>query len=173
MRSRATTILPTRTRGVVNIIKVLLTTTIDSLGHVGEVVEVADGYARNFLLPKRYAVTPNENNIARFAKEREAHMAEIEEREERAKRLRDALADRVLVFSRKAHNNKKLYGSVRAEDIVTQIEKDLGEHVESGRIQLEEAIDTLGEHAVTINLYKDINVELRIRVDEEGATKEE
>ena len=173
MRSRATTILPTRTRGVVNIIKVLLTTTIDSLGHVGEVVEVADGYARNFLLPKRYAVTPNEHNIARFAKEREAHMAEIEEREERAKRLRDALADRVLVFSRKAHNNKKLYGSVRAEDIVTQIEKDLGEHVESGRIQLEEAIDTLGEHAVTINLYKDINVELRIRVDEEGATKEE
>ena len=158
---------------MVNIIKVLLTTTIDSLGHVGEVVEVADGYARNFLLPKRYAVTPNEHNIARFAKERESHMAEIEEREERAKRLRDALADRVLVFSRKAHNNKKLYGSVRAEDIVTQIEKDLGEHVESGRIQLEEAIDTLGEHAVTINLYKDINVELRIRVDEEGATKEE
>ena len=158
---------------MVNIIKVLLTTTIDSLGHVGEVVEVADGYARNFLLPKRYAVTPNEHNIARFAKEREAHMAEIEEREERAKRLRDALADRVLVFSRKAHNNKKLYGSVRAEDIVTQIEQDLGEHVESGRIQLEEAIDTLGEHAVTINLYKDINVELRIRVDEEGATKEE
>ena len=158
---------------MVKIIKVLLTTTIDSLGHVGEVVEVADGYARNFLLPKRYAVTPNEHNIARFAKERESHMAEIEEREERAKRLRDALADRVLVFSRKAHNNKKLYGSVRAEDIVTQIEKDLGEHVEGGRIQLEEAIDTLGEHAVTINLYKDINVELRIRVDEEGATKEE
>lgn len=158
---------------MVNIIKVLLTTTIDSLGYVGEVVEVANGYARNFLLPKRYAVTPNEHNIARFAKERKAHMAEIEEREERAKRLRDALADRILVFSRKAHNNKKLYGSVRAEDIVTQIEQDLGEHVESGRIQLEEAIDTLGEHAVTVNLYKDINVELRIRVDEEGVTKEE
>jgi len=158
---------------VVDIIKVLLTTTIDSLGHVGEVVEVADGYARNFLLPKRYGVTPNEHNIARFAKEREAHMAEIEEREERARRLRDALADRVLVFTRKAHNNKKLYGSVRAEDIVTQIEQDLGEHIESGRVQLKETIDTLGEHAVTINLYKDINVELRIRVDEEGARKEE
>jgi len=158
---------------VVNIIKVLLTTTIDSLGYVGEVVEVADGYARNFLLPKRYAVTPNEHNIARFAKERGAHMAEIEEREERARRLRDALADHVLVFTRKAHDNKKLYGSVRAEDIVTQIEQDLGEHIESGRVQMEEAIDTLGEHAVTINLYKDINVELRIRVDEEGATREE
>ena len=136
-------------------------------------MEVANGYARNFLLPKRYAVTPNEHNIARFAKEREAHMAEIEEREEKATRLRDALADRVLVFTRKAHDNKKLYGSVRAEDIISQIAEDVGEHIESGRVQLEEAIDTLGEHAVTINLYKDINVELRIRVDEEGATKEE
>ncbi len=158
---------------MVNIIKVLLTTTIDSLGYVGEVVEVADGYARNFLIPKRYAIAPNEHNIARYAKERKAHLAEIEEREERAARLRDELADRILVFTRKAHDNKKLYGSVRAEDIISQIEKDLGEHIESGRVQLEEAIDTLGEHAVTINLYKDINVELRIRVDEEGATKEE
>ena len=158
---------------MVNIIKVLLTTTIDSLGHVGEVVEVADGYARNFLIPKRYAVRPNEHNIALYAKERDAHMAEIEEREERARRLRDALADRVLVFSRKAHDNKKLYGSVRAEDIIDQIEKDLGEHIESGRVQMEESIETLGEHSVTINLYKDINVELRIRVDEEGPAKEE
>lgn len=100
-------------------------------------------------------------------------MAEIEEREERARRLRDALADRVLVFTRKAHDNKKLYGSVRAEDIIDQIEKDLGEHIESGRVQMEESIETLGEHSVTINLYKDINVELRIRVDEEGPAKEE
>ncbi len=158
---------------MVNIIKVLLTTTIDSLGHVGEVVEVADGYARNFLIPKRYAVTPNEHNIARFAKERAAHIEEIEQREEKANRLRDALANRVLVFTRKAHDNEKLYGSVRAEDIIDQIEKDLGEHIESGRVQMEEAIDTLGEHSVTINLYKDINVELRIRVDEEGPAKEE
>lgn len=158
---------------MVNIIKVLLTRTIDPLGHVGEVVEVADGYARNFLIPKRYAVTPNEHNIARYAKARAEHLAEIEQREERARRLRDALADRILVFTRKAHDNEKLYGSVRAEDIIEQIEKDLGEHIESSRVQMEEAIDTLGEHAVTINLYKDINVELRVRVDEEGATKEE
>lgn len=158
---------------MVNIIKVLLTTTIDSLGHVGEVVEVADGYARNFLIPKRYGVTPNEHNIARFAKARTEHMAEIEQREEKANRLRDALANRVLVFTRKAHDNGKLYGSVRAEDIIDQIEKDLGEHIESGRVQMEEVIDTLGEHSVTINLYKDINVELRIRVDEEDPAKEE
>ena len=62
---------------------------------------------------------------------------------------------------------------MRAEDIISQIAEDLGEHIESGRVQMEKAIDTLGEHAVTINLYKDINVELRIRVDEEGATREE
>ncbi len=158
---------------MVRIVKVLLTTTIDSLGHVGEVVEVADGYARNYLFPKHYGVVPNEHNIARYAKSREAHLEEIGAREEKAVRMRDALADRILVFTRKAHDNKKLYGSVRAEDITSQIEKDLGEHIENSRVQLEEPIETLGEHAVTINLYKDINVEVRVRVDEEGATKEE
>ncbi len=161
------------TRGVVSIVKVLLTTTIDSLGHVGEVVDVADGYARNYLFPKHYGVIPSEHNIARYAKAREDHLADIGEREEKATRMRDSLADRILVFSRKAHDNKKLYGSVRAEDITSQIEQDLGERIENSRVQLEEPIETLGEHAVTINLYKDINVEVRVRVDEEGVTKEE
>ncbi len=157
---------------MVSIIKVLLTTTMDSLGHVGEIVEVADGYARNFLFPKRYGVIPNDHNIARYAKAKEAHLAEIEEREEKAARMRDALADRILVFTRKAHDNKKLYGSVRAEDITSKIEQEIGEHIEHSRVQLKEPLETLGEHAVTINLYKDVNVEVRIRVDEEGATEE-
>lgn len=158
---------------MVRIIKVLLTTTIDSLGHVGEVVEVADGYARNYLFPKQYGVIPSKHNIARYAKAKEAHLSEIAEREEKAMQIRDALADRILTFTRKAHDNKKLYGSVRAEDITSQIEQEIGEHIEHSRVQLDEPIETLGEHAITINLYKDINVEVRVRVDEEGATKEE
>jgi len=158
---------------VVIIVKVLLTTTIESLGHVGEVVDVANGYARNYLFPKRFAVVPSEHNIATYAKEKAAHEAEIEEREGKAMRIRDMLADRILVFSRKAHDNEKLYGSVRAEDIVAQIEQETGEPIESGRVQIETPIETLGEHSVTINLYKGISVELRIRVDEEGAPKGE
>ncbi len=146
-----------------------MTTTIDSLGHVGEVVEVADGYARNYLFPKRLAVEPTPHNIARFAKARAAHQAELEEREARAIRLRDALADRTLVFVRKAHDDDRLYGSVRVEDIVGRIKEELGEEIEASRVKLEHPIETIGPHSVTINLYKDIAVELRIRVDKENA----
>jgi large subunit ribosomal protein L9 len=155
------------------IAKVLLTKTIESLGSVGEVVDVADGYARNYLFPKRLAAAPTEHNIARYAKERAAHAAAIEEREEKARRLRDVLANRTLVFVRKAHDDNRLYGSVRAEDIVSQIEEEIGEHIEVSRLQMEHSIETLGPHAVTIGLYKDITVEVRVRVDGEASPKEE
>ncbi len=154
------------------IAKVLLTKTIESLGSVGEVVDVADGYARNYLFPKRLAAAPTEHNIARYAKERAAHAAAIEEREEKARRLRDVLANRTLVFVRKAHDDNRLYGSVRAEDIVSKIEEEIGEHIEVSRLQMEHSIESLGPHAVTIGLYKDITVEVRVRVDGEASPKE-
>lgn len=154
---------------MIKIVKVLLTTTIESLGHVGEVVEVADGYARNYLFPRRLATKPSEHNIARYTKAKAEHEAQLEVREARAIRLRDALADHTLVFGRKAHDDDQLYGSVRAEDIVARIEEELGERIESSRVELPRPIETLGPHAVTISLYKDISVELRVRVDKEGA----
>lgn len=159
------------------IVRVLLRTTIESLGHIGEVVDVADGYARNYLFPRGLATKPTQHNIARYAKPKASHKAELQEREEKAFHLRDTLADHTLVFTRKAHDDDRLYGSVRVEDIVSQIEEELGEHIEPSRVQLEQPIETLGPHAVTINLYKDIALELRIRVDDEtsleGTNKEE
>ena len=95
------------------IAKVLLTTTVERLGHVGQVVTVADGYARNYLLPRGLAVEPTEHNVAQFAKERAAHEAELLQREEKARVLRDKLADVTLRFERKAHDDDRLYGSVR------------------------------------------------------------
>jgi large subunit ribosomal protein L9 len=154
------------------IAKVLMTTTLENVGHVGEVIDVADGFARNYLLPRGYAVEPTDHNISRYAKEREAHEAELLKREEKALVLRDKLADQTLVFVRKAHDDDRLYGSVRTEDITTQIAELHGEHIEASRVQLERPIETLGPHSVTINLYKGIAVEVRVRVDEEGEKEE-
>ena len=153
------------------IARVLLTTTVEKLGHVGEIVTVADGYARNYLFPRKLAIEPTEHNIARFAKEREAHQAELLKREEKARYLQDKLGDQVLVFERKAHDDDRLYGSVRPDDIVTRIEELVGEHIETSRVHME-PIETLGAHAVTVNLYRDISVEIRVRVDEEGVKEE-
>lgn len=157
---------------VMTIAKVLLTTTIEKLGHVGEVVTVADGYARNYLFPRGLAIEPTSHNAARFAKEKAAHEAELRKREEKARALRDKLADQTLVFVRKAHGDSRLYGSVRPEDIATQIASICGEAIEPSRIHIATAIETLGPHAVTVSLYKDISVEVRVRVDEEAPKKE-
>jgi len=157
---------------VITIAKVLLTKTVERLGHVGEVVTVADGYARNYLFPQGLATEPTEHNVAQYAKERAAHEAELMKREDKALLLRDKLADQTLTFERKAHDDDRLYGSVRTEDIVSQIEEVVGEHIEASRVHLEHPIETLGPHAVTIALYKDISVDVRIQVNQEGAEEE-
>lgn len=157
---------------MITIAKVLLIQTVERLGHVGEVVTVADGYARNYLLPQGLGIEPTEHNVAQYAKQRAAHEVELMKREEKARLLRDKLADQTLTFERKAHDDDRLYGSVRVEDIASQIEELVGEHIEAGRIHLEHPIETLGPHAVTIALYKDIAVDIRIQVNEEGAKEE-
>jgi len=154
---------------VIAIAKVLLVKTVERLGHVGEVVTVADGYARNYLFPQRLGVEPTEHNVTQYAKERAAHEAELLKREEKALLVRGKLADQKLTFERKAHDDDRLYGSVRAEDIVAQIEELVGEQIESSRVHLDTPIETLGAHSVTIALYKDISAEVRIQVNEEGA----
>ena len=150
------------------IARVLLTASVDKVGHVGEVVNVAGGFARNYLFPRGLAVEPSDHNIARFAKERAAHEAELVQRAEKARQLKAKLADQTLVFTRKAHGDGHLYGSVRSEDIAGRIDEILGEPIEASRIRMEGAIETLGPHAVTVSLYKDIAVDVRVRVDEEG-----
>ncbi len=153
---------------MIKIPKVLLTKTIDSLGRVGEVVDVAEGYARNYLLPRRLAVEPTPHNVARYAKEKATAQAELEERRLHALKLRDALVDRTFVFVRKAHDDDRLYGSVRAEDLAARVGEVLAEKVEPSRLSMERPIETLGAHTVTLNLHKDVTVELRVRVDKEG-----
>jgi len=154
------------------IAKVLMTKTLENVGHVGEVIDVAEGFARNYLFPRGFAVEPTDHNVARFAKELKVHEAELLKREERARLLRGKLADQTLVFVRKAHDDDRLYGSVRVEDITARVEELIGERIEASKVQLERPIETLGPHSVKISLYKDIAVELRVRVDEEGEKEE-
>jgi len=157
---------------VIIIARVLLTASVDKVGHVGEIVNVASGFARNYLFPRGLAVEPSEHNVARFAKERAAHDAELVQRAEKARQLKAKLADQTLIFTRKAHGDGHLYGSVRSEDIAARIEEILGEPIEASRIRMEGSIETLGPHAVTVSLYKDIAVDVRVRVDEEGKKEE-
>jgi large subunit ribosomal protein L9 len=115
-------------------------------------------------------VEPTPHNVARFSQSKAVQQAEAEAEERRthAIKLRNALADLTLVFVRKAHDDDRLYGSVRADEIVARVAEELGERLDPARLALERPIDTLGPHTVTVNLHKDVTAGLRIRVDKEG-----
>jgi len=144
-----------------------LITEIDRLGVPGDVVEVADGYARNYLLPQRRAVMPTEHNIARYAKLKKEYALKATERKEQALRIKEEIDDRLLLFTRKADDEGHLYGSVRAEDIAALIEEELEVTVERTRINLERPIETTGSYAIKIRLYEDITATVKVQVDAE------
>ncbi|OGF55478.1 MAG: 50S ribosomal protein L9 [Candidatus Fraserbacteria bacterium RBG_16_55_9] len=147
--------------------QVLLTQTVEKLGQPGDVVNVAPGYARNYLLPKGLAVEPTPHNVQRFQKTREKRVTEMKEREEQAKALKQKLDGTVLTFYRKSHD-KKIYSSVRPEEIASQLSEQFRAEIEKGRVRIESPIEALGRHPVKIELYKDITAEIRVEVVEES-----
>lgn len=150
--------------------KVLLIQPVEKLGDIGDVVTVADGYARNYLLPKGLAVEPTEHNLQRYLKFKEAREEELKSREEKAQELRERLDGLVLKFVRPSHG-EQLYGSVRKEDIAERIKEELGEEVEKGKIELERPIEQVGSYPVKIGLYGDIAAEIVVEVEAEEAGK--
>lgn len=143
--------------------KVLLIQPVEKLGEVGDLVEVADGYARNYLLPKGLAVEPTEHNLKRYAKLKEQRLAELRGREERARLLKEKLDGMVFTFVREAREGR-LYGSVRKEDLASRIKEEFGVEVEKGRIELEHPIEEVGTYTVKIGLYRDITAEVKVEV---------
>lgn len=144
--------------------KVLLVQRVEKLGEAGDLVNVSDGYARNYLFPKGLAVEPTEHNLKRYERLKRAREEERKSREEKAQALRERLAGQVFKFVREAHG-EGLYGSVRREDIVEAIKERLGEEIEKGRILLERPIEKVGTYPVQIELYGGLSVEIQVEVE--------
>nr|BAL52668.1 50S ribosomal protein L9 [uncultured Acetothermia bacterium]BAL59277.1 50S ribosomal protein L9 [Candidatus Acetothermum autotrophicum] len=147
-------------------IEVLLTQSVEKLGEPGDIVKVADGYARNYLFPRKLAVLPTPHNIAQYKKLREKRELELKQREEWARAAQAKLDGFTLTFQRKAHDGK-LYSSVRREEIAQQISEKLGIEIPKDKIELDTPIEALGVHTVKISLYKDITASIRVHVEEE------
>ncbi|MFQ5793827.1 MAG: 50S ribosomal protein L9 [Candidatus Bipolaricaulia bacterium] len=151
--------------------KVLLIQHVDKLGEVGDVVKVADGYARNYLFPKGLAVEPTPHRLARYRSDRTEPQKRVQERETWARALQERLEKMILEFSEVARGEKgELYGSVRREEIASQLSAQLGETIEKERIRLESPIKKVGTYLIPIHLYKGISTEVRVNV--EGKTEE-
>jgi len=147
--------------------EVILREDVDKLGRRGEVVKVAEGYGRNFLLPRGLALAVNEANKAMIAKERKAH--ELRMAKEKAEF--QAVADRIngirFVAPRKVGENDILYGSVTSGDIADFL-KGKGVEIDKRKVQLEEPIKKLGEHEVQVKLHPEVSARLKVLVTKEG-----
>ncbi len=146
--------------------EVILREDVEKLGSRGSVVKVADGYARNFLLPKRLAVTATNANKKIVEQEREAHLRREAKAKTDAEDLGKLMANVKLTFRQKVGENNQLFGSVTAKDISDALEAQRF-HIERRKVQLDEPIRTLGDHKVTLRLHRDVTTEIDVVVEPE------
>jgi large subunit ribosomal protein L9 len=146
--------------------EVILREDVEKLGSRGSVVKVADGYARNFLLPKRLAVPATNSNKKIVEQEREAHLRREAKEKTDAADLGKLMANVKLTFRQKVGENNQLFGSVTAKDISDALEAQRF-HIDRRKVQLDEPIRTLGDHKVTLRLHRDVTTEIDVVVEPE------
>ena len=146
--------------------EVILREDIESLGTRGQVVKVAPGYARNFLLPKRLAVQATESNKKIVEQERQAHLRKEAKAQGEAEELGKLVANVTVTIKQKAGENDQLFGSVTSKDIADALAAQ-NYNIERRKIQLEEPIKQLGEYKVPVRLHKEVTVEITVIVAKE------
>ena len=143
--------------------EVILREDIDKVGSRGEIVKVAPGYARNFLLPRRLAVSASEANKKIVEQERQAHLRRETKVQADAQDLAKMMAAVEVTISQKAGENEQLFGSVTAADVAAALEKQ-GFTIERRKVQLDEPIKTLGDFKVSLRLHREVSVEVPVHV---------
>lgn len=143
--------------------QIILREDIDKLGNRGDVVKVKDGYARNFLLPRRLAVNANESNKKIVEQERQAHLRKEATLKGQAEELGKLMANLTIVIKQKAGENDHLFGSVTAQDIANALEAQKYT-IDRKKIVLDEPIKQLGDYKITVKLHKDVSVEIPLSV---------
>jgi large subunit ribosomal protein L9 len=146
--------------------EVILREDVEKLGTRGQLVKVASGYARNFLLPKRLAVAATESNKKIVEQERQAHLRREAKVVGEAGDLAKLMGTVVVTISQKAGENGQLFGSVTSKDIADALEAQ-GYTIERRKIALEEPIKSLGEFKVPLRLHREVTVEIAVNVVKE------
>ncbi|HEY7462067.1 MAG TPA: 50S ribosomal protein L9 [Gemmatimonadota bacterium] len=143
--------------------QVILRKPVEKLGHPGEVVKVAPGYARNFLVPRGLAYPASAANASRVAHEKKALETRLARVREEAVRAAERLADVSLTFVERAGEEDQLYGSVGAERIAEKL-AEMGHPVQRRHVQLEEPIKALGVYSVEVRLHPDAAATVKVWV---------
>src|SRR6185312_5007774 len=148
--------------------EVILREHVDNLGRRGDIVKVAEGYARNFLLPRKLALAVTDNNKRQIAREKK--LAEAKDAEEKAQA--EAIAQRLgqldIEIARRVGEHQTLYGSVTSADISHALQAK-GFEIDKRKIQLHDPLKALGETTVPVKIHRDVTAQLRVKVVPENA----
>ena len=147
--------------------EVILREDVDNLGTRGQLVKVAAGYARNFLLPKRLAVPATDANKKIIEQERQAHLRKEAKLATDAADLGKLMANVNITIAQKAGENDQLFGSVTSKDIAEALEKQ-GYTIERRKIVLDEPIKSLGEFKIPLRLHREVTAEITLNVVKES-----
>lgn len=146
--------------------QIILQEDVEKVGTRGQLVEVAEGYARNFLLPKKLALEATPGNLKRLEKMRAAFAKKTAVEKDSAQKLAELLAGVSLTLSRKAGENDQLFGSVTSGDISEALAGQ-GYNVEKRKIVLADPIKLIGEYDIPVKLHREITTNVKLTVKKE------
>lgn len=146
--------------------EIILRETIDNLGRAGEVVKVADGYARNYLLPRKLAYPVTAGNLKVIEFEKQSLLRKEAKQKEDADQLRQMLEGVEILIRRKVGEQDMLYGSVTNSDVADELEKK-GFQIEKRKIHMDDHIKALGEYSIPVRLFKDVTAHVKLKVEAE------
>lgn len=147
--------------------KVILQQDVKGKGKRGQMIEVSDGYARNYMLPRKIAVEATADNVNTMRMNDKAQQEKRQKEREEAFAISRKMKDMVVVVRAKGGGAGRLFGSVTTQEIAEAIQKQEGISIDKRKIVLEEQIKTVGEYTVKIKLGYEINAELKLRVEEQ------
>ena len=152
--------------------EVILKEDVNKLGHRGDVVKVADGYGRNYLLPGKLAIEATLANRAVIEQMKGSAIRKSAKEKTQAEELAKTLSQVELVFERKTGENDHLFGSVTSGDIAHELEKQ-GYTIDRRKIALEDPLKSLGEYHVPIKLHREVTSHVKVTVKGDGSEAEE
>ena len=150
--------------------EVILKEDVPKLGNRGDVIKVAEGYGRNFLLPRKLAIEANAANKAVIEQMKAAAVRRSAKEKADAEALSKQFDGLEVSFTRKSGENDQLFGSVTAGDIAEALEKK-SFHIDRRKIQVHESLKTIGEFTIPVKLHKDVTTHLKVVVEKEAAVE--
>jgi large subunit ribosomal protein L9 len=150
--------------------EVILKEDVAKLGSRGDVVKVAEGYGRNYLLPRKLAIQANEGNKAVIAQMKAASVRRSAKEKTQAEELAKQFEGLSVSFQRRTGEHDQLFGSVTSSDIGDALTKK-GFNVDRRKIQLHEPLKTVGEFSIPVKLHKDVTAHLKVVIEKEAAAE--